>query len=71
MLKRTMIPIAFFEIVFRLCATLVGREFGVFMEHTREVTGVRTAKSKYYNKEFGWQMPIWNPVKYYKFFENS
>ena len=53
MLKRTMIPIAFFEIVFSLCATLVGREFGVFMEHTREVTGVRTAKSKYYIKEFG------------------
>ena len=53
MLKRTMIPIAFFEIVFRLCAALVGREFGVFMEHTREVTEVRTAKSKYYIKEFG------------------
>ena len=48
-----MIPIAFFEIVFRLCATLVGRAFGVFMEHTREVTGVRTAIWKYYNKEFG------------------
>ena len=37
----------------------------VFMKHTRKVSEDRAAKWKYFIKERGLQMPIWNPAKYY------